>query len=115
MDTPVLPMLAPLCLVTNKDSMLSLNSMPLAVLRSVTQPLVVVAITGLSRTGNSLPTGFPLGPTVHAETKGIWMWCLLHPRWLGVTLLDTEGWGPQKLSASVGRSQTPRRSGSPGW
>ena len=53
MDTPVLPMLAPLCLVTNKDSMLSLNSMALAVLRSVTQPLVVVAITGLSRTGKS--------------------------------------------------------------
>ncbi|XP_046781929.1 guanylate binding protein isoform X2 [Gallus gallus] len=40
-------------------------------------------------------TGFPLGPTVYAETKGIWMWCLPHPRQPRVTLvlLDTEGLG----------------------
>ncbi|XP_052535287.1 guanylate-binding protein 1-like isoform X1 [Tympanuchus pallidicinctus] len=130
MDAPMLPMPAPLCLVTNKDSVLSLDRTALAVLRSVTQPLVVVAIAGLYRTGksflmnqlaqkrtgeqrgkphafagascgisdSSLPTGFPLGPTVHAETKGIWMWCLPHPRRQGVTLvlLDTEGLGDPK-------------------
>ncbi|XP_048813331.1 guanylate-binding protein 1-like isoform X2 [Lagopus muta] len=106
MDAPMLPMPAPLCLVTNKDSVLSLDRRALAVLRSVTQPLVVVAIAGLYRTGKSYlmnqlaqkRTGFPLGPTVHAETKGIWMWCLPHPRRQGVTLvlLDTEGLGDPK-------------------
>ncbi|XP_042747768.1 guanylate-binding protein 1-like [Lagopus leucura] len=106
MDAPMLPMPAPLCLVTNKDSVLSLDRTALAVLRSVTQPLVVVAIAGLYCTGKSYlmnqlaqkRTGFPLGPTVHAETKGIWMWCLPHPRRQGVTLvlLDTEGLGDPK-------------------
>lgn len=50
----------------------------------------------------SPPAGFPLGPTVQAETKGIWMWCLPHPRRPGVmlVLLDTEGLGdPSKVGA----------------
>jgi len=53
MDTPVLPMPAPLRLVTNKDGVLALNTAALAVLRSVTQPVVVVAIAGPYRTGKS--------------------------------------------------------------
>ncbi|XP_040502441.1 guanylate-binding protein 1-like [Gallus gallus] len=103
MDAPVLPMPAPLCLVTNKDGVLALNPAALAVLQEVAQPMVVVAITGPYRTGKSFlmnrlaqkRTGFPLGPTVYAETKGIWMWCLPHPRQPRVTLvlLDTEGLG----------------------
>ncbi|KAL8219630.1 UNVERIFIED_CONTAM: hypothetical protein K2H54_029633, partial [Gekko kuhli] len=38
---------------------------------------------------------FPLGATVQAQTKGIWMWCLPHPRRPDHTLvlLDTEGLG----------------------
>lgn len=142
MDTPVLPMPAPLCLVTNKDGVLALNPAALAVLHSVTQPVVVVAIAGLYRTGksflmnqlaqkrtgeqrgkphpfwvtfcgisdSSLSKGFPLGPTVYAETKGIWMWCLPHPRQPRVTLvlLDTEGLGdPNKVSAGVGGPRQP--------
>ncbi|OXB74763.1 UNVERIFIED_CONTAM: hypothetical protein H355_003650, partial [Colinus virginianus] len=99
---PLSPMPAPVCLVYNSDSnKLSLNHTALAVLRAITQPLVVVAIAGPYRTGKSFlmnrlaghRTGFPLGPTVQAETKGIWMWCLPHPRQPGVALvlLDTEG------------------------
>lgn len=53
MDAPVLPMPAPLCLVTNKDGVLALNPAALAVLQEVAQPMVVVAIAGPYRTGKS--------------------------------------------------------------
>ncbi|XP_075135350.1 guanylate-binding protein 2-like [Leptodactylus fuscus] len=40
-------------------------------------------------------TGFALGSTIQAQTKGIWMWCVPHPRNTGqkLVLLDTEGLG----------------------
>lgn len=49
----MLPMPAPLCLVNNKDGVLSLDPTALAVLQEVAQPLVVVAIAGPYRTGKS--------------------------------------------------------------
>ncbi|XP_053776869.1 guanylate-binding protein 6-like isoform X2 [Desmodus rotundus] len=96
-------MTAPICLVENIDEQLSVNQEALQILDQISQPVVVVAIVGLYRTGKSYLMnrlagqnhGFPLGSTVQSETKGIWMWCVPHPSKPNHTLvlLDTEGLG----------------------
>ncbi|XP_036612978.1 guanylate-binding protein 4-like [Trichosurus vulpecula] len=94
---------APICLVENKNGELMVNQQALQILISIAKPVVVVAIVGMYRTGKSYlmnrlageNTGFSLGSTVQSHTKGIWMWCVPHPRKLDHTLvlLDTEGLG----------------------
>ncbi|XP_051021935.1 guanylate-binding protein 2-like [Acomys russatus] len=94
-------MLGPMCLIENTGNQLVVNQEALDILSAITQPVVVVAIVGLYRTGKSYlmnklagkKTGFSLGSTVQSHTKGIWMWCVPHPRKSGQTLvlLDTEG------------------------
>ncbi|XP_037010318.2 guanylate-binding protein 6-like isoform X3 [Artibeus jamaicensis] len=96
-------MTAPICLVENIKEQLSVNQEALQILDQISQPVVVVAIVGLYRTGKSYLMnclagqnhGFPLGSTVQSETKGIWMWCMPHPSKPNHTLvlLDTEGLG----------------------
>ncbi|KAM8998758.1 guanylate-binding protein 1 [Sarcophilus harrisii] len=96
-------MLAPICLIENNNGQFMVNQEALQVLRTFTQPLVVVAIVGLCRTGKSYlmnklagrRTGFSLGSTVQSHTKGIWMWCVPHPTKPNHTLvlLDSEGLG----------------------
>ncbi|KAF6108866.1 guanylate binding protein 4 [Phyllostomus discolor] len=96
-------MRAPICLVENINEQLSVNQEALQILEQISQPVVVVAIVGLYRTGKSYLMnclagqnhGFPLGSTVQSETKGIWMWCVPHPSKPNHTLvlLDTEGLG----------------------
>ncbi|XP_032103702.1 guanylate-binding protein 6-like [Sapajus apella] len=96
-------MLAPICLVENNEEKLSVNQQAIQILDQISQPVVVVAIVGLYRTGKSYLMnrlagqnyGFPLGSTVQSETKGIWMWCVPHPFKPNHTLvlLDTEGLG----------------------
>ncbi|XP_005863426.2 PREDICTED: guanylate-binding protein 6-like [Myotis brandtii] len=96
-------MLVPMCLVENKDEEMSVNEKALKILYKISQPVVVVAIVGLYRTGKSYlmnclareKCGFPLGSTVQSETKGIWMCCVPHPSNPNHTLvlLDTEGLG----------------------
>uniref|UniRef100_A0A8C4YFC0 GB1/RHD3-type G domain-containing protein n=1 Tax=Gopherus evgoodei TaxID=1825980 RepID=A0A8C4YFC0_9SAUR len=99
-------LMGPVCLVGNgADGQLEVNPAALEILSGVAQPVVVVAIVGLYRTGksylmNSLAgkqRGFSLGSTVQSHTKGIWMWCLPHPHPCRaghtLVLLDTEGLG----------------------
>lgn len=96
-------MTAPICLVENYNMQLSVNQRAIQILEKISQPVVVVAIVGLYRTGKSYlmnrlggrNRGFPLGSTVQSKTKGIWMWCVPHPSKPNHTLvlLDTEGLG----------------------
>uniref|UniRef100_A0A8C7BXS5 GB1/RHD3-type G domain-containing protein n=1 Tax=Neovison vison TaxID=452646 RepID=A0A8C7BXS5_NEOVI len=98
-----LHMTAPICLVENNNMQLSVNQTAVQILEGISQPVVVVAIVGLYRTGKSYlmnrlagqNRGFPLGSTVQSKTKGIWMWCVPHPCKPNHTLvlLDTEGLG----------------------
>ncbi|KAI2517840.1 guanylate binding protein 7, partial [Homo sapiens] len=98
----------PVCLTENTKGHLVVNSEALEILSAITQPVVVVAIVGLYRTGKSYlmnklagkNKGFPLGCTVKSETKGIWMWCVPHPSKPNHTLilLDTEGLGDMEKS-----------------
>ncbi|KAM6106981.1 guanylate-binding protein 1-like [Phoenicopterus ruber ruber] len=97
-------MLTPVCLIQNAPTQgLVVQQEALQMLSEVTQPVVVVAITGPYRTGKSYlmnrlarqRRGFSLGSSVQSHTKGIWMWCVPHPCQPGHTLvlLDTEGLG----------------------
>nr|XP_034356732.1 guanylate-binding protein 1-like [Arvicanthis niloticus] len=98
----------PMCLIENVKGQLRANQKALEILSTITQPVVVVAIVGLYRTGKSYlmnrlagkRTGFSLGSTVQSHTKGIWMWCMPHPRKADHTLvlLDTEGLGDVEKS-----------------
>ncbi|KAM4872170.1 guanylate-binding protein 7-like [Thomomys bottae] len=96
-------MTAPICLVENEKEQLMVNPKAVRVLEKITQPVVVVAIVGMYRTGKSYLMnqlagknhGFQLGSTVRSQTKGIWMWCVTHPTkpQFTLVLLDTEGLG----------------------
>ncbi|XP_038180246.1 guanylate-binding protein 6-like isoform X1 [Arvicola amphibius] len=96
-------MMAPICLVENHKDQLSVNQTAIDILNNISQPVIVVAIVGLYRTGKSYLMnhlagqnyGFPLDSTVQSETKGIWMWCVPHLTEPNHTLvlLDTEGLG----------------------
>ncbi|XP_062378377.1 guanylate-binding protein 1-like isoform X2 [Sardina pilchardus] len=97
-------MQAPVCLIDNgPDGRMSVQQEALKILEQIQQPVVVVAVVGLYRTGKSYlmnrlagkHAGFALGGTIESKTKGIWMWCVPHPSKPGHTLvlLDTEGLG----------------------
>uniref|UniRef100_A0A673MKN4 Guanylate-binding protein 1-like n=1 Tax=Sinocyclocheilus rhinocerous TaxID=307959 RepID=A0A673MKN4_9TELE len=94
----------PVCFIdTGSDGKLRVQQSALQILQQIQQPVVVVAVVGLYRTGKSYlmnrlagkQSGFALGSTIESKTKGIWMWCVSHPTKAGTTLvlLDTEGLG----------------------
>uniref|UniRef100_A0A8C1UGY4 GB1/RHD3-type G domain-containing protein n=1 Tax=Cyprinus carpio TaxID=7962 RepID=A0A8C1UGY4_CYPCA len=94
----------PECFIdTESGGKLYVKESALQILQKIEQPVVVVAVVGLYRTGKSYlmnrlagkQTGFALGSTIESKTKGIWMWCVPHPTKAGTTLvlLDTEGLG----------------------
>ncbi|XP_037386993.1 guanylate-binding protein 1 isoform X2 [Pygocentrus nattereri] len=97
------PMPEPICLVENINGSLHVNDGAINYLYGIDQPVVVVSVVGLYRTGKSYlmnrlagkQTGFALGSTIESKTKGIWMWCVPHPTKAEHTLvlLDTEGLG----------------------
>ena len=70
-------------------------------LGKIEKPVVVVSVVGMYRTGKSFllnrlmnrTDGFPLGATVEAKTKGIWIWVGDFPGDpdRALVLLDTEG------------------------
>ncbi|KAJ8281453.1 hypothetical protein GJAV_G00067880 [Gymnothorax javanicus] len=90
----------PVCLIENTSAgELQVRQEALDILSSIRQPVVVVSIVGLYRTGKSYlmnrlagkQKGFSLGSTIQSEMKGIWMWCVPHPCRADQTLvlLDT--------------------------
>ncbi|XP_065122862.1 guanylate-binding protein 2-like [Paramisgurnus dabryanus] len=97
-------MSAPVCLIESDQSgKFNLRKEGKDILDGINEPVVVVSVVGLYRTGKSYlmnrlagqQSGFALGNTIESKTKGIWMWCVPHPSKAGQTLvlLDTEGLG----------------------
>ncbi|XP_051738799.1 guanylate-binding protein 1-like [Ctenopharyngodon idella] len=97
-------MSAPVCLIENDENgKLCVKKQAKDILDGIKEPVVVVSVVGLYRTGKSYimnrlagqQSGFALGSTIESKTKGIWMWCVPHPSKKGHTLvlLDTEGLG----------------------
>ncbi|XP_029803471.1 guanylate-binding protein 4-like isoform X2 [Suricata suricatta] len=99
-------MTAPICLIKNEEEELVVNPNALEILDNISQPVVVVGIAGMSRTGKSYLMnrlagqnhGFHMNSTIRCETKGIWMWCVPHSSKKNhiLVLLDTEGLGDVK-------------------
>ncbi|XP_051555410.1 guanylate-binding protein 1-like isoform X2 [Myxocyprinus asiaticus] len=97
------PVPGPICLVENANGSLCVCKDAIEFLSRINEPVVVVSVVGLYRTGKSYlmnrlagqHSGFALGNTIESKTKGIWMWCVPHPLKEGHTLvlLDTEGLG----------------------
>ncbi|XP_022542413.2 guanylate-binding protein 1-like [Astyanax mexicanus] len=94
----------PECLISSdSEGKLCVQKKAKEILDGISNPVVVVSVVGLYRTGKSYlmnrlagkQEGFALGSTIESETKGIWMWCVPHPNKPDHTLvlLDTEGLG----------------------
>ena len=85
-----------------------INQEALEVIRQLQNPLGVISVTGMYRTGKSYllnrmllnrSSGFSVGPSINPCTKGLWMWSKTIPahtpqgKPLNVLIIDTEGIG----------------------
>lgn len=71
-------------------------------LSRINKPLVIISVAGLYRTGKSFlmnrlfgHSGFSIGSSTEANTKGVWIWCRDHPldNELCLVMMDSEGLG----------------------
>ncbi|XP_052771549.1 guanylate-binding protein 3-like isoform X2 [Mya arenaria] len=97
----------PMCLIsTEGENILKVEEETLKQIEKIDLPCCVVVVAGLYRTGKSYlmnrlaeaHSGFALGDTIESKTKGIWVWCKMHPekKQTVLILLDTEGLGDVK-------------------
>lgn len=104
MSTTISPCALPLITVDNGESKFLVHDEGLAVLKKCKSNIAIVAVAGLYRTGKSFllnlltahASGFEVGSTIHACTKGIWIWS--EPKFdqesgLYTVYIDTEGLG----------------------
>mmetsp|Transcript_49410 Transcript_49410/g.139954 ORF Transcript_49410/g.139954 Transcript_49410/m.139954 type:complete len:806 (-) Transcript_49410:201-2618(-) len=101
-------------LITSDDNgRYTVHDEAVEILNAIPSPLAVIAVAGKWRTGKSFllnsllglngkPDSFVVGNTVHACTKGLWLWGrpLTLPDGLNVLFVDSEGLG------STSRTQT---------
>ncbi|XP_053390581.1 guanylate-binding protein 1-like, partial [Mercenaria mercenaria] len=94
----------PMCLISvERKYVLKIEDDTLQQISKIDWPMVVVSVVGLYRTGKSYlmnrladaSQGFALGDTIESKTKGIWVWCKIHPKKSNTVLLllDMEGLG----------------------
>ena len=105
------PRALPLITVEN-DGQFIVHEETLNLLKKQTNPIGIVGVAGLYRTGKSYlmnlltgggTSGFAVGSTVNACTKGIWIWS--EPTYdaeknLHVYYMDTEGLGSTSRSST---------------
>ena len=85
-----------------------INQEALEIIRQLQNPLGVISVAGMYRTGKSYllnrmllnrSSGFSVGPSINPCTKGLWMWSKTIPahtpqgKPLNVLIIDTEGIG----------------------
>ncbi|XP_052764587.1 guanylate-binding protein 2-like [Mya arenaria] len=88
---------------SEKDQTFRFHESVVAELEKIDLPMVIVGIAGLYRTGKSYllnliagaKRGFQTGHSIEPATKGINVWCMMHPKQKDtvLVLLDTEGFG----------------------
>lgn len=93
---------------TNQQGQYEVNDEALKIIRGIPEPMAVISVAGLYRTGKSYllnrvllnrSDGFNVGPTVNACTKGLWVWGKpiigrnKQNELVNVLLIDSEGFG----------------------